>query len=72
MGHGIEIDRCICFEKKFVELKISAERDHLDAEEIQSRYGCGSCCGLCRPYIERMLVTGETVFHEILPSTGRA
>jgi hypothetical protein len=24
------------------------------------------CCGMCRPYIERMLETGETVFHQII------
>lgn len=71
MGHGLEIDRCICFEKKFCELKVSAQRDRLDADEIQRRYGCGSCCGLCRPYIERMLATGETVFHEIIPAPSR-
>ena len=28
--------------------------------------GCGDQCGLCRPYIRRMLATGETVFHEII------
>lgn len=27
---------------------------------------CGAGCGLCRPYIRRMLETGETVFTEIL------
>jgi NAD(P)H-nitrite reductase large subunit len=39
--------------------------------EIARRYGCGSCCGLCRPYIERMLETGETVFHDVLHPTER-
>ena len=28
--------------------------------------GCGGQCGLCRPYLSRMLRTGETEFHEIL------
>jgi len=28
--------------------------------------GCGAQCGLCRPYLRRMLETGETVFAEIL------
>jgi bacterioferritin-associated ferredoxin len=23
--------------------------------------GCGTHCGRCRPYLERMLATGETV-----------
>ena len=28
--------------------------------------GCGAGCGLCRPYLRRMLATGETVFRELL------
>ena len=31
-------------------------------EEILEAYGSGGQCGLCRPYIERMLKTGETEF----------
>jgi bacterioferritin-associated ferredoxin len=28
--------------------------------------GCGDQCGLCRPYLGRMLATGETVFRQII------
>jgi len=35
--------------------------------ELMRATGCGDQCGLCRPYLRRMLSTGETVFHSILP-----
>jgi bacterioferritin-associated ferredoxin len=34
--------------------------------ELMAHTGCGAQCGLCRPYLRRMLATGETLFHEIL------
>jgi bacterioferritin-associated ferredoxin len=36
-------------------------------DEIARATGCGAGCGLCRPYLRRMLATGETEFHELLP-----
>jgi len=60
------IDRCTCFDLRFSELKRRVEERPATMDQIARRYGCGSCCGICRPYIERMLETGETVFHEII------
>jgi NAD(P)H-nitrite reductase large subunit len=34
-------------------------------EEIAREVKCTTGCGLCRPYIERMLETGETAFSVI-------
>jgi bacterioferritin-associated ferredoxin len=34
--------------------------------DIQRETGCGAGCGLCRPYLRRMLETGQTEFTEIL------
>ena len=34
----------------------------MSVEEIAERFGCSTKCGFCRPYIERMLITGETEF----------
>jgi bacterioferritin-associated ferredoxin len=45
---------------------VAACADALDMDGVTKRFGCGSCCGVCRPYIERMLETGETVFHQII------
>jgi NAD(P)H-nitrite reductase large subunit len=36
-------------------------------EQVRKEFGCTTQCGMCQPYIERMLVTGETEF-EVLPS----
>ena len=38
----------------------------LDLESLMDRTGCGAQCGLCRPYLRRMLQTGETEFSEII------
>lgn len=35
-------------------------------DDVARETGCGDNCGLCRPYVRRMLQTGETVFHEVL------
>jgi bacterioferritin-associated ferredoxin len=35
-------------------------------EDVMRETGCGDGCGLCRPYLRRMLATGETRFTELL------
>lgn len=60
------IDRCVCFDLRFSDLKRKLEERPATMDQIARRFGCGSCCGICRPYIERMLETGETVFNEVL------
>jgi bacterioferritin-associated ferredoxin len=35
-------------------------------DELTRETGCGAGCGLCRPYLRRMLATGETEFHQLL------
>jgi bacterioferritin-associated ferredoxin len=66
MARDICVDRCVCYDRTFAELKSAAGAESLQLDEIAKRFGCGSCCGVCRPYIERMLETGETVFHQII------
>ena len=54
---------CICHKRTFAELKqLAGEHSLTTLEEITTATGCGSGCGLCRPYIARMLQTGETAF----------
>ena len=85
MARPVRIDRCICFDQPFAEIRSAirgdpapfgcdenglvaaadASLDHA-LSQVARRFGCGSCCGVCRPYLERMLETGETVFHEVL------
>jgi bacterioferritin-associated ferredoxin len=66
MSKGLCIDRCICYDRTFAEVRVAAVAENLNMDEITKRFGCGSCCGVCRPYLERMLETGETVFHQII------
>lgn len=66
MPKDFEIDRCVCFDVRFSDLKQKLAERPATMDQIARRFGCGSCCGLCRPYIERMLETGETVFAEVL------
>lgn len=66
MGSRIEIDRCVCYDVRFETLKCALDERPRTLDEIRSEFGCMDCCGMCRPYIERMLETGETVFHQII------
>ncbi len=31
-------------------------------EQISEAVGCGTGCGLCRPYLQKMLISGEVEF----------
>ena len=72
MPKEVCIDRCICYDRTFAELRVAAATEDLGMDDITQRFGCGSCCGMCRPYIERMLETGETVFHQIMVSSSES
>jgi bacterioferritin-associated ferredoxin len=63
---AVEIDRCVCRRFLFVQLLPLAREHGWTLDDIGDETGCGAQCGLCRPYLRRMLRTGETVFHEIL------
>ncbi len=54
----LPIRRCVCAEVTFEELRQRGVRTVEEAED----QGCGINCGLCRPYLQRMVETGETAF----------
>jgi bacterioferritin-associated ferredoxin len=55
------VSACICHRRSFRELRKLAERGGWrTVEQITAETGCGSGCGLCLPYLKRMLETGET------------
>ena len=56
------VDRCVCHNLTFAELKEIALRLGNDFERLSRETGCCDGCGLCQPYVERMLQTGETQF----------
>jgi bacterioferritin-associated ferredoxin len=62
------VTKCACFDRSFEFLRDQAVQS---VAEIAGRYGCTTQCGLCRPYIERMLATGETAF-EVIESSDEA
>jgi bacterioferritin-associated ferredoxin len=62
----ISITHCLCRRTSFSDLLPLARASHWSLETLMAETGCGRQCGLCRPYLRRMLETGETVFHELL------
>jgi bacterioferritin-associated ferredoxin len=63
---GITVSKCLCRGVSFSELLPRARAAGWDLEHLVRETGCGAQCGLCRPYLRRMLTTGETIFHELL------
>ncbi len=63
---GLQIDRCVCRGRLFGELLLAAREAGWGLDQLTAATGCGGQCGLCRPYLRRMLETDETVFSEIL------
>lgn len=57
---------CVCRRVPFARLLPLARAEGWGLDELISATGCGASCGLCRPYLRRMLATGETEFHELL------
>ncbi len=61
------INRCVCFNQTFAKLKEIAQSNACDTlEALQRHIIFGENCGLCKPYVRRMLQTGETVFREVI------
>ena len=57
------VNRCICSNISFAEVKTIAEDQNLQSvEELRLNEICCRHCQLCKPYIEEMLETGETSF----------
>lgn len=54
------VHRCLCFEVEFSKIKSIAESTGGGLLEAHRRTGCGARCGLCLPYIQVMLKTGQT------------
>ena len=63
---SVLVDRCICRNLSFSALLPRARSADWSLLDLMSETGAGAQCGLCRPYLRRMLRTGETVFHELL------
>lgn len=63
----MHIDRCYCFDWTFAELHEVAEAEGASTvAELQQHVRFGENCGLCHPYVRRMLRTGATCFDRIV------
>lgn len=63
---SVVVSRCICQATPFEELLQRATAAGWELDDLMRETGCGARCGLCRPYLRRMLRTGQTDFYELL------
>lgn len=56
------VDRCVCHNVTFAELKRMSEEGGAGFETLKAWTGCGDGCGMCEPYVRKMLETGEVQF----------
>jgi bacterioferritin-associated ferredoxin len=60
------VDRCICFDKTFADMKKIIEKHGIKSiYELRKHIPFGENCGLCLPFVEQLIKTGETKFEEI-------
>lgn len=58
-----QVTKCICHDRTFEEIKAyAAENKYTDVEELRQERYCSCSCGMCIPYVEMVLKTGETSF----------
>jgi bacterioferritin-associated ferredoxin len=66
---SVRVTMCVCRQMPFERLLPIARANGWGLAELIERTGCGAGCSLCRPYLRRMLDTGETCFHQLLQDT---
>lgn len=62
----LQITMCVCRRTPFSRLLPLARANGWTLEALMTETGCGDQCGMCRPYLRRMLETGQTLFTEII------
>jgi NAD(P)H-nitrite reductase large subunit len=64
----LRIERCVCHDVTFREVVDWSKATGCRSVDAAAReFKCTTSCGMCLPYVERALKTGQSVFHEILP-----
>ncbi|MCH8567354.1 MAG: (2Fe-2S)-binding protein [Balneolales bacterium] len=57
------VKMCVCHKKKFAQIKEICDKEGLKTlDDIIHSDVAAKGCGMCHPYIEKMLITGETCF----------
>jgi bacterioferritin-associated ferredoxin len=65
----VRIDRCVCHAVPFERLRERCQRHPgTTFEDLEREFRCGTGCGLCEPYVRRMMRTGQVVFHQVITS----
>ena len=64
---SVLVSRCLCRGVEFSDLLPRAKASGWTLQDLIRETGCGGQCGLCRPYLREMLLTGRTAFHDLLP-----
>lgn len=63
----MRIDRCVCFNETFSDLKARADASQAQTvPELQRHVAFGLKCKMCHPYVRAMLRTGETCFGRVI------
>ncbi|HET9064233.1 MAG TPA: hypothetical protein VFN22_00235 [Gemmatimonadales bacterium] len=65
-SYPVTIDRCVCQRTLFRELLSEARAANWTLDALVQATGCGDQCGMCLPYLRRMLSEGTTVFHHVI------
>jgi bacterioferritin-associated ferredoxin len=56
----VAVDRCICTGVTFeAALAVARARSFDNVRDLRSASALGSGCGLCIPYMQRVLITGQ-------------
>lgn len=55
------VDRCVCAGRDFAELLALSDKHGYTYEQLCQKTGCCRGCGFCVPYVQRVLLTRETV-----------
>jgi bacterioferritin-associated ferredoxin len=57
----------VCFGVSFAEILELARPKGWTEKDVEQALGCGSACGMCKPYIREALRTGEVSFDKLIP-----
>jgi len=67
LRYGKPVRSCICYPHTFAQLKEeAAQKGWTSVREITEAEACGSGCGMCMPYLQKMIDTGEVAFEVML------
>jgi bacterioferritin-associated ferredoxin len=57
------VQKCVCHRVKFEDIYAIVIEQNIDSiDDLIDQKICGAGCGMCHPYVQKMLVTGETSF----------